>query len=65
MSAKPAKEPETTSEPAEEADVDGHMMADPWSAMHIAESRERDIREAARRKALEDEARRNKQKEGR
>jgi hypothetical protein len=65
MTTKPANEPEAERTPSADDDVEGHSMADPWSAMHIAESRERDMREAARRKSLEEEARRTKNKEGR
>jgi hypothetical protein len=46
-------------------DVEGHAIADPWSAIHLAEARERDIKEAYRRKALEEEARRPHRKTSR
>ncbi len=46
-------------------DVEGHMLSDPWTGMHLAETREREIKEAYRRKALEEEARRPHRKDGR
>jgi hypothetical protein len=66
MAKKPASEP-AKGKPAkpQPEDVEGHSMLDPWSGMRIVESRERDIKEAYRRKALEEEARRPHRKEGR
>ncbi|HLA16585.1 MAG TPA: hypothetical protein VJZ72_06750 [Candidatus Limnocylindrales bacterium] len=68
MTKKPAAEPDADKNPKPDGDADdveGHSMADPWTAMHLAESREREIKEAYRRKALEEEARRPHRKDGR
>jgi len=66
MSKKATPDPDKKKTAKADADdVEGHSMADPWTAMHLAQSREREIKEAYRRKALEDEARRPHRKEGR
>jgi hypothetical protein len=66
MSEKPAPDSGRDRDaPPDDEDVEGHSMLDPWSGMKIVESRERDIKQAYRRKALEEEARRPHRKEGR
>jgi hypothetical protein len=65
MTKKRTPQPDVDTVPSDAEDVEGHAMPDPWSAMHLAEAREREIKQAYRRKALEEEARRPHRKEGR
>jgi hypothetical protein len=65
MAKKKAVEPEVEKTPQPDEDVEGHAMTDPWTGMHLASARERDMKEAYRRKALEEEARRPHRKDGR
>jgi hypothetical protein len=65
MAKKKAVEPEVGQDQQPDEDVEGHAMTDPWTGMHLASARERDMKEAYRRKALEEEARRPHRKDGR
>jgi hypothetical protein len=62
---KPTEPDATPSEQPEDEDVEGHAMTDPWTGMHLAQARERDMKQAYQKKALEEEARRPHRKESR